>query len=596
MKTEWDFSTLFDPKDEQKTFEEREKWRKLAEEFKEKWKNNHEYLKDVDVLKEALIEYEKFHKIYSYNNSEYLYYALMSSKETGNFKFKAKLANVEEFSVGIQNMLLFFELSISKIDKEEQSKFLNSPELSEFSYFLEKIFLDSKYLLSEKEEKIMTLKANGACYLWKDMREALLSEEEREIILENGEKNIVSFSEIMGFISNKNEEVRKSAAEAFNDILKSRSDVAEFELNAILLNKKINDDIRGYSRPDESRHIKDNIESEIVDSLIKSVSSRFNLSREYYQLKANLLGKKQLEYYERNVSLFELKEKYSFEKTVELLRKVFSNLDIKFLNIFNEFLERGQIDVYPKKGKRSGAFCNYSLKIHPVYVLLNHQDELRDVTTFAHEMGHAINDEMMRGQNSLYFATSTGTAEVASTFMEDFVFQELLKSCSDKEKLGLLMEKLNDDISSIMRQVAGYSFEKELHEKFREKNYLSKEEIGEIFQKHMVAYMGDAVKQDINSRNWWVYWSHIREYFYNYSYASGLLISKTLQRKVKENPSYIEKVKEFMSIGTSKSFKDTFLSIDLDVSNENFWELGLKEIEDNLEEAKELAEKIEKSI
>src|SRR5581483_2305939 len=104
----------------------------------------------------------------------------------------------------------------------------------------------------------------------------------------------------------------------------------------------------------------------------------------------------------------------------------------------------------------------------------------------AHETGHGINNELMKEkQNALNFGTPLSVAEVASTFMEDFVLQELLQHADKEERLTLLMQKLDDDISTIFRQIAFYQFETELHKTFREKGYLTKEEIGEIFLKHM---------------------------------------------------------------------------------------------------------------
>ena len=92
------------------------------------------------------------------------------------------------------------------------------------------------------------------------------------------------------------------------------------------------------------------------------------------------------------------------------------------------------------------------------------------------------------------------TAEVASTFMEDFVTEKLLKEADEETRLTLMVNKLNDDISTIFRQAAGYKFEQMLHKEFRDKGYLSKKEIGEIFKKNMAAYMGSAVKQSAGSR------------------------------------------------------------------------------------------------
>jgi oligoendopeptidase F len=178
--------------------------------------------------------------------------------------------------------------------------------------------------------------------------------------------------------------------------------------------------------------------------------------------------------------------------------------------------------------------------------------------------------------------------------MEDFVLQEILKKANDELRLAIMMKKLNDDASTIFRQVACYRFEQELHREFRRKGYLSKEEVGSIFQKHMAAYMGPAVEQSAGSENWWVYWGHIRYFFYVYSYAGGLLISKSLQNSVKESPVFIGKVKEFLSAGLSDSPRNIFMRLGIDIAERGFWDKGLREIERLLEETIALARKLRK--
>jgi oligoendopeptidase F len=227
--------------------------------------------------------------------------------------------------------------------------------------------------------------------------------------------------------------------------------------------------------------------------------------------------------------------------------------------------------------------------------MLNHTDELKDVRTIAHESGHAINSELMKKRcDTLSCGMVLSTAEVASTFMEDFVTERLLKEADDEAKLSLMMDKLNEEISTIFRQIACYKFEQMLHKEFRNRGYLSKEEIGEIFQKNMAAYMGDAVKMSPGSENWWIYWSHIRRFFYVYSYASGLLISKALQSKVRKNKSFIKDVKEFLASGTTDSPKNIFAKLGIDITKKEFWDNGLKEVEDLLDKTEAFARKLKK--
>jgi oligoendopeptidase F len=217
------------------------------------------------------------------------------------------------------------------------------------------------------------------------------------------------------------------------------------------------------------------------------------------------------------------------------------------------------------------------------------------VLTLAHELGHGINNELIKEkQNALNFGTPISTAEVASTFMEDFVLQEILKKADDDLRLSIMMMRLNDEVSTIFRQIACYRFEQQLHQDFRQKGYLSKDDIGKLFQKHMATYMGDAVEQSSGSENWWIYWGHTRSFFYVYSYASGLLISKSLQKSVKENSHFIGKVKEFLSAGLSSSPENIFRRLGIDITGKGFWDKGLDEVETLLQETMKLAGKLGK--
>jgi oligoendopeptidase F len=271
-----------------------------------------------------------------------------------------------------------------------------------------------------------------------------------------------------------------------------------------------------------------------------------------------------------------------------------TNIDSEFSNIFSNFLNNGAFDVFLYIGKTSGAFCVYFLKSQPVYILLNYNNTLQDVITLAHEVGHGINDELMRQQNALNFKTSIATAEVASTFMEDFVLEDILANADDNLRLSIMMMKLNSLVNSIFRQVALFKFEQEIHSIFRVKGYLSKEELGEIFYKNMTAYLGDSVSFSNHDKNNWVAWPHIRLYFYVYSYASGLLISKYLQKEFKKDHSFIIKIKDFLAAGSSVSPKELFNNLNIDISNIDFWQTGLDEIEILLNETEVLAKKLKK--
>lgn len=594
-QTDWNLAQLFKGDNDPNILKERKIIEKECKKFVSKWKNRSDYLTDTDVLKEALDDYENWNRYYDGGGKESYYFMLRFEQNQIDSKIRSKLTQAQDFKHSIDNEMRFFYLSLAKTTPENQSKFLSSKKLEKYRHYLERIFDEAKHFLSEEGEKILSLKSTPAYGNWVKMISTFLSKEERQVLMEDGTRKIKSFSDILSLSESTNKKVRDVAAQQINEIFGKYADTATEEINSVLENKKIDDKLRKFQEPDSSRHLHDDIDTEIVDTIIEAVSSRFQIAHRFYELKAKLFKVKTLKYYERNVPYGNANKDYPYDEAVKLISIVFQSLDPEFANIFKGFVDGGQIDAYPRKGKRSGAFCMHYLISQPTYILLNYAYKLDDVLTVAHELGHGLNNELMKKkQHALSFGTSLATAEVASTFMEDFVLDEAAKEADDELRLGIFMMKLNSDIASIFRQVACYKFERELHTEYRKKGYLSKQEIGIIFKKHMSSYMGPSVEQSEGSENWWVYWIHIRYFFYVYSYASGLLISKTMQGMVKKNHSSLLKIKDFLSAGVSDSPKNIFLNLGIDITRPSFWKVGLTEIENLLNRTYELAKKLGK--
>lgn len=593
MKYEWDLSEICLSDDEYKR--KQDDIKDLNYSFINKWKHRTDYLTDESVLKEALDEYNYIFEQSGTDGDEGYYYWLLSQIRQNDPAVKAKLNKIDEFSKNIQNDIQFFYLNICKIEDKYKEKFLSYEPLNRYRHLLKRAFRESPHILSDKEERLMTLKVNPSYYFWVQMTSNILSKQEAVLLDENRNQVKKPFSAMVSLMNHKDKTVRDRAGKVFNRILSKNVDIAEVEINSILYNKMIDDKVRGYERPDIDRHISDDIETTVVDKLIETVASRFDIPQRYYKLKARLLGYKRLKYHERNVEYGSIDKSFSFEDSITLISNVFSSLDKDFFNILDKFINENRFDVFPRKDKISGAFCAHHLRRHPTYILLNHTNRLDDVLTLAHELGHGINNELVKSkQIALNFGTPLSTAEVSSTFMEDFVIKELLKGSDDDIKLTLMMKKLNDDVSTIFRQVACYRFEQELHNSFRQSGYISKDEIGQIFQRNMSSYMGNGVEQSKGSENWWIYWSHIRSFFYVYSYASGLLISKSLQRSVAKDISFIQSVKEFLSTGLSESPKSTFQKLGIDITQEKFWQNGIDEIEELLNLTEGLAKRLKR--
>ena len=569
--TTWNFESLFASDTDPNIGQNLAAATAATQAFITTWESRSDYLTQPEILAEALQDYTAWATKHGISGNAGYYFSLRLAQDQSNTMLKARENLIDDQAIKSLNAIQFFTLRVAKISPLLHHDFLTHPSLTPYKHFLEQLFANAKYHLSEPEERVLNLKSGPSHSNWTHMVQEFVSGETRD-----GQ----SFSEIQSHLLSQDKATRDQAAVHINDILAKHVDVAEHELNSILQNKKFDDELRKLPRPDATRHISDDISSQIVDTLLSAVESKFTLAHRFYALKAKLLGLPKLAYHERVVEYGKIDKPYPYEAATTLVSSVFTTLDPQFGQIFDSFTAQGQIDVYPHAGKRGGAFCTHDMLTNPTYILLNHTDKLNDVLTLAHEAGHGINNELMRlKQNALNFDTPLSTAEVASTFMEDFVLQRLMTEADADLRLALMVKKLDDDISTIIRQVACYRFEQELHTLYRTTGYLSKVQIGDLFSKHMSSYMGTAVEQSPRSQNWWVYWTHIRSFFYVYSYASGLLISKSLQASVAQDPTFISKVKDFLSAGSSDSPQNIFAKVGVDITQADFWTKGLSQIE-----------------
>lgn len=580
MITKWNLKLLYKSETDPQIQKDIDLSTKNVHTFVKKWKTNKEYTKDPAILRKALDESEKLSATTGICDKPIYYFILRNELDQTDSGIKARLNQIEEIYTKLVNEIQFFGLNISKISKSKQKSFLEYDGLKQYKHYLEQAFLSSKYLLTDKEEKIFNLTSKTSHSNWVNMLTELLSKQKMVVLDEKLKKQEITYNEVNRYLDSQNKKVRDYAAKEYNKVNSKYVEIAEFEINSILEDKKMSDEYRKIQRPDLSRHIADDIESEVVDTLVQTVTENFHISRAYFKRKAELVGLKKLAYHERNVPLIGASMKYEYFEAIALVKKTFENLDPQFAEIVEAFAKNGQYDVYPSKGKTGGAFCISINKNLPTYILLNHKDQLESVLTLAHESGHGIHAELSNEkQNSLNCGHPTSLAEVASTFFEDFVLTEVLKDTKDEKVMqAILDKKIHDDTASIFRQVAFYNFEKELHHDFREKGFLTKEYISDLFCKHMKSYLGDAVKEDESMRNGWIYVNHFRRFFYVYSYASGLLISKALQKMVKDDKKNIVYVKRFLESGSTQSPKELFKDIGIDITKKEFWENGIEEI------------------
>lgn len=218
---------------------------------------------------------------------------------------------------------------------------------------------------------------------------------------------------------------------------------------------------------------------------------------------------------------------------------------------------------------------------------MNFDGEVEDINTLAHELGHGIHAYLSRKNPLLEFGPSTAVAELASTFAENLVFEKIFNEVKDKKvKINLLANKIQGTFATIFRQSVFYLFESEIHQSRREKGELSLEDIGNSFQRHLQLMFGKGLKLTDQHKFWWMPIMHFFHYnFYVFTYALGDMLTTALYGKYKESgEKFVQKYLEALSVGGSKDPYEITKIMGVDISEEDFWEKGMKLIDLEVEE------------
>src|SRR3989344_2096216 len=581
IKTEWNLKLLYKSDSDPQIEKDLKAIEDLCLTFEKKYKGK-PFTKNPQGLLKALNESERLNEFMdSHAPSRYFHFkTALDSNDSKSFSISTKYGQrLTEAS----NKVKFLGLEIAKVPTNKQKIFLNYPALKPYQYLLTQIFANARYNLSEGEEQLEDLLGQPGYWMWIDTQEKLLNQQ----TIKHKGKNVPIAKAIAG-VSDMVKKDSREVHDKINIALKSISHMAEGELNAVYNFKKIMDKRRGYKNPYSATILGCENNEKAIENFISLASKYFRISHRFYKLQAKLLGEKKIKLADRGAKIGEIKTRFDFPRSVSMLQSALGDFDKEYLGIFDKFLQNGQIDVYPKKGKTGGAYCSGHGQL-PTFVLLNHVDTIRSFETLAHEMGHAFHTEMSKRQPSRYRDYTTATAEVASTFFEQVVSEEVEKLLSKKEQIIMLHNKILGDVSTIFRQVAFFNFELDLHEKIRKEGQVSKEDMAKIMSKHLKSYLGDAVEVTDDDGYFYVYLSHIRRFFYVYSYAYGQLISRALYEKWKQDYSYAKKIKQFLSAGGSMSPEDIFKSIGIDTSKSGFFEAGLKGVEKDINRLEKLA-------
>jgi oligoendopeptidase F len=389
-------------------------------------------------------------------------------------------------------------------------------------------------------------------------------------------------------------DVRRTAAAAIGEALGPGLRTRTFVFNTILLDKSIEDRLRGYPTWVSSRNLANETTDEAVEALVHATTSRYDLPQRYYRLKARLLGLERLDHYDRFAPISSDAAKVAWEDARSTVVEAYSDFSDEAGSIVARFFEDNWIDGPVRPDKRTGAFCAMTVPgVHP-YVLMNYTGERRAILTLAHELGHGLHGVLAQPLGYVNSSTPLTTAETASVFGEALTFERLLGQEDDPHRrLDLLAGRIEDAIATTFRQIAMNRFEDAVHTERRERGELAPERVGELWLECQQALFGDAVGLE-GYTPWWSYIPHFTGApGYVYAYAFGYLFSLAIYRRyVLEGEAMVEPYLDLLRAGGSRSPEELAGLVGLDLTDPSIWAGGLDALGDELDEAERLADEL----
>ena len=579
----WNLKDLYESPKAKNLNNDLNQLRRITKKFEKKYTYKITKLSPSQLLK-AIIELEnidiKIDKIMSYAH-------LLVAEDGNNEKNKIFYQQMQEQITNIASSIVFFSLELNEVSNAKLNKIYADKKLEPYKNWIKNIRKFKPYQLDVKTEKLLQEKSITSRSAWIRLFDDTIA----SLKFPFKGKNLSS-AEIFNFLSDKKESNRKKSAEVVSAVLKDNISLFTSITNNLAKDKSINDKWRGLPNPVSSRNLSNVVEDEVVEALTETIKENYpKIAHRYYKIKSKWLKKKSLMYWDRNAPLpFQSQSIYSWKDARQIVSDAYSNFDQRAGNIVNKFFDNSWIHAPVIAGKSPGAFAASTVpSVHP-FILVNYQGKARDVATLAHELGHGIH-QYLAGKKQTYFNSSTPLtlAETASVFGEMLTFKSLLSiTKKENERKGLLANKVEDMLNTVVRQIAFFEFEKRIHDQRKIKE-LSVNEICKIWIDVQKQSLGPSIKFNDDYKYFWSYIPHfIHSPFYVYAYAFGdCLVNSLFNVYESKLPKFEDKYITLLESGGSNTYDKLLKPFGLNPKKKDFWQKGVNVIESLIDQLEE---------
>ena len=492
---------------------------------------------------------------------------------------KAKFyGDTQDALTRISTDLLFFSLELNRLDDQKLDALALKAPLNHYRPWLEDIRLEKPYQLDDALEKLFHEKAATGRSAWNRLFDETIS----SLRFSFGDEQL-TIEAVLNKLQDSDGHVRKQASDALAKTFKENLRIFTLISNTLAKDKEISDTWRGFKDVADARHLSNRVERDVVDAMVEAVRAAYpRLSHRYYTLKARWFGVDQLNHWDRNAPLPKVEQRtIPWDEARKTVLSAYETFSPEMSRLAARFFDERWIDAPVRVGKAPGAFAHPTVPSAHPYVLVNYQGKPRDVMTLAHELGHGVHQLLAAPNGALMAPTPLTLAETASVFGEMLTFRSLLSQTHDPlARKAMLAGKVEDMINTVVRQIAFYTFERQLHLK-RQEGELTSDEIGAIWLDVQKESLGPAIRIGEGYETFWTYIPHfIHSPFYVYAYAFGdCLVNSLYGVYEKASDGFVDRYFAMLSAGGTKHHSELLAPFGLDARDPAFWQIGLGVIE-----------------
>lgn len=523
----------------------------------------------------------------------YAYARMHRDENTAEAKYQGLTGKVEALLSEAGAATAFIEPEILAIPEAKLAEFRKSePGLKDYSFYFDNLLRQKKHVLSPAEEEILS-RSSEATSTAENAFNMLAHADMRfpEITGEDGQKVQLSEGRYRSLIMSPDRKVREEAFKALLGTYNQYRNTFSATLGGNVKKNLFYAKTRKYGTTLESALESDNVPQAVYDNLIATVHANLGPLHRYVALKKKALGVDEMHMYDLYTPLVrDVRLTYEYDEALKIVHTALAPLGPEYATILDKSFSSGWMDVYENKGKQTGAYSWGVYGAHP-FVLLNYNHRYDDVSTIAHELGHAIHS--FYSQKSQPYATSgytTFCAEVASTTNEILLIDHMLKTTTDKRvRLYLINQYLEAVRATVYRQTLFAEFEKIIYAKAEAGETLTADLLDEIWQELNVKYYGPDIVVDKEINVEWARIPHFYWSFYVYQYVTGYAAATALADQIqKEGQPAQDRYINFLRSGGSDYSIDILKRAGVDMSTPKPIEVTLQKFSTLLDELEKI--------